>query len=148
MKLRREPIVRFVVIGGIVELSFHKFNDLTQDTWLQNIFSRFFILVSKTFSTIHGKLRWLIFCIHLLKVYYGQTQGKKKPVYISNDFCISNIHNYVKSTYITWYYLKLLWYSETFLTQNSMEPTFVFVIDRCFVYTGLIKKDFLHCDFI
>jgi hypothetical protein len=34
-------------------------------------------------------------------------------------------------------------YSETCLNQTSFEPTIVFAIDRCSVYTGWIYKDFL-----
>ena len=36
----------------------------------------------------------------------------------------------------------------TCLNQTYLGPVFMFVIDRCLVYTGKINKDFLYSDFI
>ena len=35
-------------------------------------------------------------------------------------------------------------YSETCLNRTSLEPTFVFRIDRCLVYTGYFNKEFIN----
>ena len=37
-------------------------------------------------------------------------------------------------------------YNETFTNQAIFGSTFVFIIDRCFVNTGSINKEFLHWD--
>jgi hypothetical protein len=42
----------------------------------------------------------------------------------------------------------LWWYSKTCLNQASLGLIFVFAIDRCSLYTGYFKKDFLYWDFI
>jgi hypothetical protein len=48
--------------------------------------------------------------------------------------------------------ISFLWlnenYGETYLNKISLRPIFVSGIDRCSVYTGWIKKDFLHGDFL
>ena len=44
--------------------------------------------------------------------------------------------------------MKLRYINETCLNQISLEPAFVFGIDRCWVYRGSFNKDFLHWGFI
>lgn len=125
MKLRWELIVRYAVIGGIVELSFHRFNDLKRGHMTSNhFFPRFFILVYITFLIIHGKLRCLISCIHYIKGLLWPNTRKEETDLHSKWFLYFKYSQLCQvHTYVTRYYLKLLWYSATFLSWTSLGPT-------------------------